>query len=377
MAEALSARGHDVHIATYHLGDRHVAVRSTVHRTASVPFYRKTAPGPSLTKLALLDPLLALKLRHLLRSHNFDLIHAHHYEGLLIARLAQAGRQRLPIVYDAHTLLASELPFYGPSPGKQIKAAVGTNLDRWLPARADYIVTVTEQMKDKLIRLGAADVPYVSVVPHGVELAGFAPTPAEQQPFADGGRTTCTLGYAGNLAPYQRIDLLLESVRRVLRARQDVRLVVVTDDDAGKWEAEARRLGMQEAVRFVKSDLRNLPAILATFDIALNPRTACDGLPYKLLNYMAAGKPVISFRGSAGGIPADAVLAVPDGDTQAFAAAILHLLDDRALASKLGQRARQVAAEEHTWERAAEKLEWVYTSLLNSRRSKTDALVRA
>jgi glycosyltransferase involved in cell wall biosynthesis len=173
-----------------------------------------------------------------------------------------------------------------------------------------------------------------------------------------------TLGYAGNLAPYQGIDHLMLAARKVLNVRQDVRLVVATGSPAGKWQAEAHRLGIRESVQFANPSLDALPDVLATFDVALNPRTHCYGIPYKVLNYMAAGKPIVSFQGSARGIPSGAALAVPDGDTDAFAAAILRLLDDSALARALGERALRVAVEEFSWERTAEKVEGVYTRLL-------------
>src|SRR6202789_3251850 len=80
MAEALGRRGHDVHVVTYHLGDAVRTPHMTVHRIAGPASYTRTAPGPTLTKLALLDPLLARKLRSVLRGGHFDVIHAHHYE---------------------------------------------------------------------------------------------------------------------------------------------------------------------------------------------------------------------------------------------------------------------------------------------------------
>lgn len=111
MAEALVRRGHDVHVVTYHLGTGSFEQPVAVHRTPVVPTYRRTAPGVGYQKLMVLDPLLTGKLARVLRRHRFDVIHAHHYEGLLAAAAARVGTG-LPLVYDAHTLLVSELPYY-------------------------------------------------------------------------------------------------------------------------------------------------------------------------------------------------------------------------------------------------------------------------
>ncbi len=49
----------------------------------------------------IVDPLLTAKLALGLGKNPFDIIHAHHYEGLLAAWLARIGR-RIPLVYDVH-----------------------------------------------------------------------------------------------------------------------------------------------------------------------------------------------------------------------------------------------------------------------------------
>ena len=125
MAEALGRRGHDVHVVTYHLGGQAPTPHMTVHRINGPSWYRRTAPGPSFAKLALLDPLLTSKLRRLLKAHPFDVIHAHHYEGLLAALFARA-RRKPPVVFDSHTLLETELPHYGSSLAATLRRRTGT-----------------------------------------------------------------------------------------------------------------------------------------------------------------------------------------------------------------------------------------------------------
>ncbi|HYP19830.1 MAG TPA: glycosyltransferase family 4 protein [Chloroflexia bacterium] len=364
LSEALCERGHEVHVVTYHLGDRSVALPFQVHRIPRLPTYRKTAPGPSLQKLALLDPLLALTLRRVLRQERIDVIHAHHYEGLLVSAWAQMGTARLPIVYDAHTTLESELPSYGPPLAGALKARVGREIDRWLPGRAGHIVAVTEQIRERLVQVAGVPAGRVTVAPNGVELERFAQSRSARRRGGDGAGQVYTLGYAGNLAPYQGIDLLLLAAKKVLDVRRDVRLVVATGSPTAKWEAEARRLGIGAHVEFANPDLDALPGVLAGFDVALNSRPYCDGIPSKLLNYMAAGKPIVSFQGSARGVREDALLAVPGEAAEAFAAAVLRLLDEPDLARCLGERALRAAMEDHSWARTAEIVEGVYMRTL-------------
>ena len=97
IAEAVAKRGHAVHVVTYHLGEELADAPYAVHRIRDVPGYRRTEPGPTLGKLFRLDPMLVRLLRRLHREHRFDLVHAHHYEGLLVASRALGG---VPNVYE-------------------------------------------------------------------------------------------------------------------------------------------------------------------------------------------------------------------------------------------------------------------------------------
>ena len=101
-----------------------------------------------------------------------------------------------------------------------------------------------------------------------------------------------------------------------------------------------------------------LPALVESAHIAFNPRVAAGGMPHKLLNYMAAGKPIVSFEGSAPGLShGETAWLVTTGRPADFAAGILALLDDPAGAQELGRRARRVVEERYRWPLVAEQIE--------------------
>ena len=108
-----------------------------------------------------------------------------------------------------------------------------------------------------------------------------------------------------------------------------------------------------------------VPDLLVSADIALNPRLECDGLPQKLLNHMAAGKPVVSFAGSAK-LLADGEhgLIVAYADAIAFARAIDRLLDDVELARRLGTAGWEFVRSRLSWDAAARRVEAVYERVL-------------
>ena len=145
MANELARRGHDLDLVTYHLGQEAGDLPFRIQRIANIRTYRKWSPGPSAQKLLLLDPLLALKLLAVLGSGRYDVIHAHHVEGLLVALFARL-RFRVPVVFDAHTTMETELPFYS----RHLRGLVrrfGRALDSGLPARADHVIVVSDEIR--------------------------------------------------------------------------------------------------------------------------------------------------------------------------------------------------------------------------------------
>src|SRR6185295_2126376 len=92
-----------------------------------------------------------------------------------------------------------------------------------------------------------------------------------------------------------------------------------------------------------------------------------DGLPNVLLEGMGAARPIVA--SCVAGIPeviTDGVhgLLVPERESGALAAAIVRLLDDRALAERLGMAARRRVLEELTWDMTAERFERAYLCAL-------------
>jgi glycosyltransferase involved in cell wall biosynthesis len=352
-----------VHVVTYHYGSGELAPGLTIHRIARVRSYYKLAPGPTWVKLALLDPLLALKLAQIIRRHAIDVIHAHHFEGLLVARVARLGTG-IPVVFDAHTLLTSELPLYPLGLPLRAKLFIASRLDRRLPGTADHVVAVTERIRERLLQRRAVSEDQITVVPNGADLHFFAAGTGT----AGGRVATPTLIFTGNLAPYQGIELMLQIFRRVLDRRNDVRLKIVTDSSFDRYESLAQELGIRDAIDVLRGPFEAVPGQLAAATVAINPRTDCDGIPVKLLNYMAAGKPVVSFVGCAPGLRhRESGWLVRDGDIEGFAEGVLTLIANVGLADALGSGARRFVEGQHNWDRSAESLEDIFQRLIARR----------
>jgi glycosyltransferase involved in cell wall biosynthesis len=358
MADALVARGHRVDVVTYHLGADCADRAFTVHRIANVRGYRRTVPGPSWRKLLQIDPMLTSKVLERSRHGGYDIIHAHHVEGLLAA-LPASRRFGIPLVYDVHTLLETELPYYRLGLGRELLRRIGKIADRSLPRLADHVVAVSATIGEAVRRDARIAADRIDVIPNGVE-----------KPFFDAEPTTAagapSLTYAGNLAAYQGIELLLRAFAHARVRRPDLRLKILSDDRFDAYETLAAALGVRDAIEVRAVPLAELPARLAHADVVANPRVDCAGLPQKLVNYMAAGCPIVSYRGSAKHVVHGATaLIVEDNDVEGLGEAALRLIEDRPLARRLGSAARRYAKAELDWARTAERIETVYFGLLS------------
>lgn len=364
MAEAITRRGHDVHVVTYPLGDETQPIPYKIHRVAEHCKQLNSNPGPSMKKLLYLDPLLCRRIRKLIQTGTFDLIHAHHYEGLIASLFARRLSRPIPIIFDAHTLLHSELPNYRFALPRGLSKELGRTLDRRIPPRADHVIAVTDRMLHWFTENTTIPSDQISMIPSGVEFEHFSnPNHIDIKKIAGP-----HIIFAGNLAEYQRVDLLLQAFRQVLESTNNAHLSLLTSSNVSDVASMIDKLGLTNSVSFLDRDYASLPTELAAADVLANPRIECDGIPQKLLNYMATGRPIVSFESSAALLEHERnALIVSDGDINGFSNAILRLIREPVLAQSLGKAAKCKVLASYDWQKVAERVESVYARLLGSR----------
>ena len=359
LSESIANIGHDVHVLTYHLGEPVENDQLTVHRIGNIPIYQRYVSGPSYLKLWV-DFKLAMALRKLLKERTFDIIHAHHYEGLL-ASLIGKGRVKIPLIFDAHTLAAVELPDYSLGIPIRLKRWIGEQFDRRLPGLADYCITASHTLENALVSINAVRPDRIATVRNGVELEHFARKRRQRHP-----NDTRRIVFTGNLAPYQGLDLLMKMFSRLSAIRDNVTLIIVTNDSTEALRVSLESHGILDRVVLKEANFADLPEHLASADVAINPRPQCDGVPQKLLNYMSAGCPIVSLSGSAQHLRNEkSALLVDEPSSDALLQAVLRLLDSPELAATLGHNAREIARRKLSWEAVASDAVKVYSSLLN------------
>jgi glycosyltransferase involved in cell wall biosynthesis len=170
--------------------------------------------------------------------------------------------------------------------------------------------------------------------------------------------------FLGTPRAYKGVDDLVEAVRLLghpaVLALVGVNLATV----------EARRWASLPFVRVVgKIPFDDVPRYLMAADVVAVPQRATPAtaaqVPAKLFDAMALARPIVSTAVSM--IPEildGCGLVVPPGDVPALAEALRRLLDDRALADALGQRARERCEAEYSFRAVGDRLFSVVDTVL-------------
>jgi len=354
LAEALVRLGHEVHVVTYPHGDGTEIPGVTIHRvSASWMKPGKITIGPSKDRLVF-DALLVPKLCSVIRQHRIDVIHSHNYEAT-IAGVAAKWVTGRPLVYNGINSMADELPSYAFFGNKRFALRLGKLLDWLVPRGADAIIALSDDLKAYLEGLGIATAKTV-VMPLGVDIPLLTGGDGDRVRARHGlAADTPIVMYTGAIEHFQRIDYLIAAFARIAADHPRAVLMIANNianaEARADLETQARQLGIGERLLFAESvALAELRDYLAAADVAVVPRPTCPGFPVKLLNYMAAGRAIVSFAGSAKSVcHGYSAYVAPNHDVAEFARGLSLLLSDPELRSTLGRRAFDSLAGVYDW----------------------------
>ncbi|MBA2435607.1 MAG: glycosyltransferase family 4 protein [Chthoniobacterales bacterium] len=370
MSDTLSDMGHNVHIVTYPIGQEDIRVRrAKVHRTAPFRQEHNAKVGPSADKFVLDFQLLRLLCR-VIREEQIDIIHAHNYEGALVGIMAKwlTGR---PLLYNAVNLMSDELAGYRFIRPAFLAHGIARALDWFIPIFPNHITAVSPELKDWFLdhRIPASK---VDMVPAGIEPEMFDHSDPEKFRQQYKLNAQPIVMYTGVLNAFQRIDYLLRAFAVALQVQPDALLLIVSPlvnpTHEKEHKALADQLGISPSIIWIAPHaLADLPSYLALADVTVVPRPECPGHPVKLLNYMLAGKPVVSFAGGAKGVRHmhDAFI-VPNHDYEALGRGIVTLLQDRKLAAELAANGRATVLADFDWRQICRQIVRIYDQLLGA-----------
>lgn len=303
-------------------------------------------------------------LRQLLRMtwflRSFDIVHTHDLWSNLIG-VPAARLAGIPAIVSSRRDL-SHLEWY------QGRRRVCL---KWIQKLGGAVVTNAAPIRDVLLREDGFDPRKVRVIHNGVDVAKFKLARKDRiRLFPDAGDGKLVVLVGNMHTDVKGHPWLIAAAPAVLEQFPDTRFVLVGEgEQRSHFEKQVRDLGVLQSFLFLgrRSDI---PEILASCDIAVLPSRA-EGLPNAVLEYMAAGLPVIASRvGGNAELVQDGVtgMLVPSEDSAALSAALLKLLSEPALAARLAQAGHEFTVRNFSFERLVQDVDALYTELLSEKR---------
>jgi glycosyltransferase involved in cell wall biosynthesis len=304
-------------------------------------------PGPML-----LTPTAWRRLYSLLARESIDVVHAHmpraSIPGAILARLAG-----VPVMVSHEHGSVLE--------GRRIR----TFLDREVVARlSTVVIAVSEWDRRNLIEHGGIPADRIRVLPNGIAAVG-EPS-ADAAPALERPPGAHLIGAVGRLYREKGYEDLIHAVSLLKARGLGLRCVIAGDGpDRAELQDLIDRLDLAHEVQLL-GRREDVPQIIGELDVAVLSSVR-EGSPLAVLEYMAGGAPIVAT--GVGGVPElihddEHGLLVAPGDPQALASGIARLLNDRALAARLGAAARARQLAEYDLDGLMRRLENLYVELL-------------
>ena len=299
------------------------------------------------------DPLAFSRLVRLLRDGRFDVLQTWIFAANAYGRLA-AQRVGVPVVVTAE--MAVDL----------WKGRAHLAVDRFLAHTTDRVVGNSRAVVAFYRRAGIP-AGRLACIPSGIdEEEPPAVVPAAIRAELDLPADVPLALFVGRLAAQKGVDDLLAALDLLQHVRPDLRSLIVGDGPwRGRLEERARAFGLLGgAVRFL-GHRDDVPHLLTAADVLVLP-SLYEGLPNVVLEAMRFRKPVVAT--SAPGtteVVADGQtgLLVPVRNVPALAQAIRTVVDDPALARRLGEAGRARAEAEFRAETMVARFAVLYEQL--------------
>lgn len=311
------------------------------------------------------DFILTLKLSRLIRSGNFDLIHAHGSKSGFLARIAAVG-SGVPVIYSPHCFSFH----YGVNPlTANVLAALERFAARFLTAR---IITVAdgEQTLARRFRVGS---PELFVTVHsGIDPVSYdKPTDkTAQRALLNISENNRLVGAVGRLGE-QKSPLDFVRMAALVHAQMPQTHFVWAGSGPleGAVQNLIRELGIADVCHFI-GEHKDIPALLGIMDCFVLP-SLWEGFPIVLLEAMAAGVSIVAtdIPGNDEAVSSgkDGWLA-PPGNPPALAEKVLSLLNDSEQAARFVSSAQERISREFTRKKMLDSIQDVYQNVAEEKR---------
>lgn len=300
------------------------------------------------------------QMRKILAKREATILQTHGIKSHFLARLGRTRGLRWIAYHHGYT-------------AEDLKMRAYNGLNRFLLPAADLVVTVCEAFRQALTKEGVRP-DRIRVLPNSIEArstqkgeesaaelrkrAGLRP---ESRVILSVGRLSAEKGHAE----------LIEAMEQIAsESNEDLQLLLLGDGPEREALIQKTRLaGLQDKVSFAGHTRNPLPYYSMAGVFVLPSHS--EGSPNVLLEAMAAQTPIVAC--AVGGVPEmlrdeETALLPPPRDPAALRRAILRVLNDADLSSKLRRNALHDVVTRHAPETYCDSLRQVYDELLGPAR---------
>jgi glycosyltransferase involved in cell wall biosynthesis len=355
-ATAVAAAGHEVHlICPWAVADGEVREGVVLH-----PFKRA---GSRLQRFWQIPARVLPRVFRL--APRVDLIHFHDFD--LLPLLAPLALYR-PMVYDVHENYPEEMlvKYWLPRPLRKPASL----LTKW----GQFLLAL--MVRNVVLVVPSQEAAFPSKYIRRVEVRNYASRELVKQIADDYDRRPDTVIFTGTQYESNGTLLLLEIAAKIREERAWVRFLVTdlfaNEQQRREYLERVALLDLQDTVRVVPAvHYTRMMELLNQATIGIAPMLGLHkhriGLPTKMIEYMAAGLPVVTsdlpikreiIEETGAGLLAKA------GDVESFANAICRLVDDRSYARRLGENGRKAVWDSYCWESQMAALLSFYDEIL-------------
>lgn len=301
----------------------------------------------SLGRRTRLDVLALWRFADIVRRHDIRIVHSHNHSASYFVRLARTAARGswIHVVHDHHG------PVEG-APALQL-------LDRLLLHSVDYYFAVSARLAAYATRSIGIPQERCEHLPNGVVVPPLAQTPKPDR---------LTIVQVARLTPEKDPEMALAAAARLRRDVPEFRWLFAgaADTETGaRCRAAAERMGLGNHVAFL-GERDDIAAILRTAHIGVLT-SRYEGLPLALLEYLAAGLPVVvTDVGDCGRLvrASGAGAVVAPGDVEGFCASLCRLAHEPAARRAAGEAGRAYVRAHHSVEAMTRRIATVYAALL-------------
>jgi len=289
-----------------------------------------------------------LRLARRIRALNIDLLHSFDFYSNILA-IPAARLARVPVIIASQRDLGELRPRYQ----HRVHATV--------LGLATHVLVNSTAVSERLQGTRFARAGRLSVIYNGVDVTRFSPPEGSRDE-----PERSVIGVLASLRPYKGLRELVEAAAEVVRAVPRARFEIWGEGPLRpELEAKIQALGLTQSIKL--NGATNVPEnALRRCHVFVHPSLS-EASSNVVLEAMATGLPIVAT--TARGTPTlvehgRSGLLVPPGDAKALAAALVSVLSDPGLATRLSTAARSRAVSEFAMDRMLHRVEALYLRAL-------------